>query len=131
MRTDNLNSNTAAQEPSERYGKNRQSALIAEQKELLETLRHFNAVWKPEKEQRLLELLMALAKNVLHGGVSDWYAPRLHYPVARYWLEATTLAPQVCGELGATAVVFVREHLERALAFEVAMAREDSREDWA
>jgi hypothetical protein len=138
MNTQNVNVKTAAQERSERYGWTENygwglspSQRIAEQQGYLNRLRHFNDQWLPEKSQRLTELLMAIAQNVLDA-VTNWKdvgdfgdKPCVPYAVARCWLDAMALAPQMCGEIGAAAVVYVRNDLARNFEFESTMALMD------
>ena len=104
---------------------------IAKQRSYLNELRHFNDQWKPERAQRLVELLMAIADNVLDS-VTNWKGvgafgdkPRIPYMVMRGWLDAMALAPVICGEMGINAVAYVLEKLAGKFEFECAMARMD------
>ena len=125
MNTQNVK--TAAQKPSERWVK--EESTLIEQQALLDELLCFKNESRPEEEtgQWLLEQLMVITKNVLDHGVVDWYEPKLKYSVAKYWIKAITVVPDLYGELGAAAIAFVRKRFEDSLCFEVAMARENAR----
>lgn len=118
----------ADQNSSERWNKKEEPMLIAKQKELLNALSRFNNESVTEKEtgQWLLEQLMAITENVLNHGVKDWCEPQFKYSVAKYWIKATKLVPLLYGELGESAIAFVRKQFERSLCVEVALAREDT-----
>lgn len=138
MNTQNVNVKTATKERSERYGWTEAygwglslAERISEQQGYLNELRHFNDQWKPEREQRLMELLMTIADNVLDS-VTNWKdvgafgdKPRVPYMIVRCWLDAMALAPEMCGEMGSNAVAYVLEKLEGKFEFECAMARMD------
>ncbi|WGO82265.1 hypothetical protein [Arsenophonus apicola] len=106
---------------------NKLSNVIVTQQALFDELFTFKSKSSTEEEtgQWLLEQMLAITKNILDYGLIDWYEPKLKYSVVKYWIKAQSVVPDLYGELGEAALIFVRKNFHEALLVSVAMSRAD------
>jgi hypothetical protein len=119
MHTQNVN--TAAQERSERWGKNQPDDIVTQQRALFTQLagvRNLQLTLEAEA-QEVCRLLRALADNAFSIAVME--DSRIHpltaKQVIQYWLDAKKLAVHLYAGTGAGAWECVRNKLEEDITF--------------
>ncbi|MGO4747024.1 dehydrogenase [Serratia quinivorans] len=129
MNTQNVNVKTAAQEPSERWGKTPvlmfsgkypdADRVMSRQLEFMDEL-HGASVSPDELEQALYEIFKTMTDRVAFDGVAYFNPdkPKIVYEVAKYWVKAQRLAGEYFGTIGNAAWEHARYRLAITLAID-------------